>query len=152
VADGRGLAAALVLGADGVVMGSRFWASEEALVHPNLQKAAVAASGDDTLRGRTIDIARGLDVWPARYNLRTMRSQTTDLWHDKDAELRAVADVEGKRYAEAAAIGNAEIVSPIVGEAVGLIHEVAPASKIVQDIVAEAEGILTKRAAAWVSG
>lgn len=146
VADGRGLVAALVLGADGVVMGSRFWASEEALVHPSLQKAAVAAGGDDTLRGRTIDIVRGLDVWPARYNLRTMRSQTTDRWHGKDAELRAVADAEAKRYAEAAAAGNAEIVSPIVGEAVGLIHEVAPAGKIVQDIVAEAEGILTKEA------
>lgn len=147
VADGRGLAAALVLGADGVVMGSRFWASEEALVHPSLQKAAVAAGGDDTLRGRTIDIVRGLDVWPARYNLRTMRSETTDRWHGKDAELRADAEAEGKRYAEAAAAGNAEIVSPIVGEAVGLIHEVAPAGRILQDIVAEAEGILAKGAA-----
>jgi len=147
VANGRGLAAALALGADGVVMGSRFWASEEALVHPNLQKAAVAAGGDDTLRSRTIDIVRGLDVWPARYNLRTMTSRTTDRWHAKDAELRAVAVAEAKRYAEAAAVGDAGIVSPIVGEAVGLIHDIAPAGKILQDMEKEAEGILTKNAA-----
>jgi len=79
VADGRGLASALVLGADGVVMGSRFWASAEALVHANFQKAAVSATGDDTLRSKTIDLVRGINDWPGRYNIRTMRSETRAL-------------------------------------------------------------------------
>ncbi|HEX5822832.1 MAG TPA: nitronate monooxygenase, partial [Candidatus Limnocylindrales bacterium] len=65
VADGRGLAAALALGADGVVVGTRLWASDEALVHPNLQAAVVSASGDETLRSHVIDILKGYDVWPA---------------------------------------------------------------------------------------
>lgn len=152
VADGRGLASALVLGADGVVIGTRFWASTEALVHPNLHKAAVAAGGDDTLRARTIDIVRGLDSWPARYSLRTLRSETTDRWHGKDEELRAVAETEVKRYAEAVAIGDTRIVSPLVGEAVGLIHDIAPAAKILKGIIGEAEIILRQKAPAWVVG
>ena len=149
VADGRGLASALVLGADGVVMGSRFWASAEALVHSNFQKAAVSATGDDTLRGKTIDLVRGINDWPVRYNIRTMRSETTDRWHGREDELRAAAKTEMERYAQAAAAGDATIVSPLVGEAVGLIHDVRPAAKILADIVREAETILQK-APAWV--
>jgi nitronate monooxygenase len=151
VADGRGLAAALVLGADGVVIGSRFWASEEALVHPNLHEAAVAAGGDDTLRSRVIDIVRGLDFWPARYNLRTLKSGATDRWVGREEELRAVADAEVKRYTEAAGNGDTRMVSAIVGEAVGLIRDIAPAGKILQDLVSEAEGILSQKALEWVS-
>ena len=152
VADGRGLASALVLGADGVVIGTRFWASAEALVHPNLHKAAMSAGGDDTLRGRTIDIVRGLDFWPARYDLRTMRSGTTDRWHGKDEKLKAVAENEVKRYADAAASGDTSIVSPIVGEAVGIIHDIRPAGKILEDIVREAATILKRKAPGWVAG
>lgn len=151
VADGRGLAAALMLGADGVVIGSRFWASEEALVHPNLRKAAVAAGGDETVCSRVIDTLRGIDSWPARYSLRTLKSGATDRWIGKEAELRAVADVEVKRYAEAAASGDTRIVSAIVGEAVGLIRDIAPAGKILQDLVSEAERILGRQAPSWVS-
>jgi nitronate monooxygenase len=150
VADGRGLAAALALGADGVVVGTRFWASEEALVHPNLQAAVVSASGDDTLRSRVIDMMRGLDFWPARYDLRTLRSTATDRWHGKEAELRAVAESEIARYAEDAARGDARNVSAIAGEAVGLIHEIAPAGTILRTMISEAEDILRK-ASGWIT-
>jgi nitronate monooxygenase len=150
VADGRGLAAALVLGADGVVVGTRFWASEEALVHPDLQAAAVASSGDDTLRSHVIDILKGYDFWPARYDMRTLRSAATDRWHGNEAELRAVAQLEGARYAEAAARADARNVSPTVGEAIGLIHGVAPAGTILRTMISEAEEILRK-APAWSS-
>ena len=74
------LAAALMLGADGVVVGSRFWASEEALVHPAMLKAAIEASGDDTLRSTVTDIMRGYD-WPKRYTGRVLRNEFTDRWH-----------------------------------------------------------------------
>src|SRR5581483_3808158 len=60
IADGRGLAAALMLGAEGVLMGSRFWASREAAVHPSFQKAAMTADGDATVRTTVVDIARKL--------------------------------------------------------------------------------------------
>lgn len=150
VADGRGLAAALALGADGVLVGTRFWASEEALVHPNLQAAAVSATGDDTLRSRVIDMLRGLDFWPERYALRTLRSDATDRWHGRETDLRAVAETEVARYANAAAKGDAQRVSAIVGEDVGLIHGIAPAGVILRAMTSEAEDILRK-APAWVA-
>jgi nitronate monooxygenase len=152
IADGRGLAAALVLGADGVVVGTRFWASEEALVNPSLRKAALSASGDDTLRSRVIDIMRKLDFWPPRYNLRTLKSETTDRWHGRESELRQVLELEAERYAEAAAKGDGRIVSGIVGEAIGLVHDVVPAGQIVQDLVNEAEAILGNKAQKWLPG
>jgi nitronate monooxygenase len=150
VADGRGLAAALALGADGVLVGTRFWASEEALVHPNLQTAAVSASGDDTVRSRVIDMLRGLDLWPARYDLRTLKSSATDRWHGKEAELRAAGEAEIASYADATAKGDVRSVSAIVGEGVGLIHGIAPASSILLGMVSEAEDIL-KKAPAWIA-
>jgi nitronate monooxygenase len=142
VGDGRGLAAALCLGADGVVVGTRFWASDEALMHPNLQAAAVEASGDETLRSRVIDILRGHDDWPERYEVRTLRSVATDRWHGKESALRATVEPEATRYADAAARGDARNVSPIVGEAIGLIHSVAPAGAILGTMVRQAEDIL----------
>jgi nitronate monooxygenase len=63
IADGRGLAAALALGADGVLMGTRFWASRQALVPAEAQARMIAASGDDTVRTVVEDIASGHD-WP----------------------------------------------------------------------------------------
>ena len=142
IADGRGLAAALVLGADGVVVGTRFWASDEALVHPNQQAAVVSATGDDTIRSDVVDIVKGYDIWPQRYNLRTLRSVVTDRWHGRAAELRTVADGEAARFAEAAARGDATYVGATVGEAIGLIQEIAPAGAILKTMAAEAEDIL----------
>ncbi|HEY7690244.1 MAG TPA: nitronate monooxygenase [Dongiaceae bacterium] len=152
VADGRGLAAALALGADGVVAGTRFWASAEALVHPNLQAAGVAASGDDTLRTTVIDIVRGFTEWPKRYDNRVLKSATTERWSGKEDELRAGMAAEMPRYAEAAAKGDTRVVSPIVGEGIGLIHGVAPAEEILQGMVRQAEDILKRGATAWAAG
>jgi nitronate monooxygenase len=138
------------LGADGVVVGTRFWASEDALVHPNMLAAAVSASGDDTLRSTVIDILKGYDFWPERYDLRTLRSAATDRWAGKEAELRAVAEAEVARYAEAAAEGDARQAGATVGEAIGLIHGVAPAGTILRTMIGEAESIL-RRAPAWIA-
>ncbi|MFT6226687.1 MAG: nitronate monooxygenase, partial [Paracoccaceae bacterium] len=80
IADGRGLAAALMLGADGAVVGSRFWASAEALVPPAMQQAAIAATGDDTLRTRVVDRVRGLR-WPGGFTIRVLKNDFTDRWH-----------------------------------------------------------------------
>lgn len=149
VADGRGLAAALCLGADGGVIGTRLWASEEALVDPNLQAAVVAATGDERLQSSVIDILRGYDVWPERYVVRTLRSAATDRWDGKESELRAAVEPEATRYAEAVARGDARNASPIVGEAIGLIHGIAPAEAILRAMVSEAEAIL-ETAPAWI--
>ncbi len=61
-----------MLGADGAVIGSRFWASSEALVHPNMHRSALAANGDATVRSSVMDIARELD-WPERFTARVLQ-------------------------------------------------------------------------------
>ena len=141
IADGRGLAAALMLGADGVLVGSRFWASEEALVHPNMQAVAIAATGDDTVQTSVTDIVRRRD-WPDRFKIRVMRNEFTDRWHGREDELRATVDREAPAFAAAMAAGDARIATPIVGEAAGLISSVEPAGVILERMVSEAEALL----------
>jgi nitronate monooxygenase len=145
IADGRGLAAALVLGADGVVIGSRFWASEEALVPPGLQSAAMTASGDATLKTRSTDIVRHR-YWPERFQIRVLRNAFTDRWHGREDALQQALDTEAPSFQAAMAAGDATHASPIVGEAVGLLRSVEPAAAILERIVAEAEGLLTSAA------
>jgi nitronate monooxygenase len=108
------------------------------------------AGGDDTLRSSVIDTLKGYDFWSARYDLRTLKSAATDRWAGKEAELRAVAEVEVARYAEAAAKGDARQAGATVGEAIGLIHGIAPAGTILRTMIDEAEGIL-KKAPAWIA-
>ncbi|MFG6517273.1 NAD(P)H-dependent flavin oxidoreductase [Sulfitobacter sp. 1A13496] len=141
VADGRGLAAALMLGADGVVVGSRFWASEEALVHPAMREAALKASGDDTLRSTVTDIMRGYD-WPKRYTGRVLRNDFTDRWHNDPEGLRAALAQELPRWQAAVAEGDARTANAFVGEVAGLIGAVSPAADILRDIVQGAEAAL----------
>jgi len=143
IIDGRGLAAALMLGADGVLMGSRFWASEEALVASGLHAAAVAASGDATLQTSTVDIIRRKD-WPADYLIRVLQNGFIDRWHGNEEALRAAVDAEEAGYQQALASGDADNAGVIVGEGVGLIREIAPAGDIVRSVAAEAERRLSR--------
>jgi nitronate monooxygenase len=143
IADGRGLAAALMLGADGVLVGSRFWAAAEALVHPSHQAAALSASGDDTVKTSTTDIVR-YRHWPDRFKIRVLRNAFTDRWHGREEALRDALEKEAAAYQAALAAGDAENTSPIVGEGIGLIHAVEPAAAILERMVAEAEALLKR--------
>ncbi|MEE9375887.1 MAG: nitronate monooxygenase [Rhizobiaceae bacterium] len=138
IADGRGLAAALMLGADGVVVGSRLWASEEALVHPNMLKAALQAIGDDTLRSSVMDVARHLK-WPEGYTARVLKNSFTDRWHDNIEGLLKQADQQAIEWKNAWIEGDMTIANTFVGEVAGLIDEVLPAAKIIEAMVEEAE-------------
>jgi len=141
VGDGRGLAAALMLGADGVLVGSRLWASQEANVGERMHAAALAATGDDTIRSQVMDLARKLD-WPSRYTARVLRNTYTERWHGREAELLAVADEEAAKYRAAWAQGDPENSNTFVGEVVGLIQAIEPAGDIVERMVREAERLL----------
>lgn len=143
VGDGRGLAAALMLGAEGVLVGSRFWASKEALVHPNMLRAAVTASGDDTIRSSVMDVVRGLE-WPDRYDARVLKNDFTDLWHDNIEGLKAQVDEESVRWREALVVGNAATANAFVGEVTGLINEIKSAGEILNNMVGHAEAALGK--------
>jgi nitronate monooxygenase len=146
VADGRGLAAALMLGADGVLIGSRFWASREAAVPASFQAAAAAADGDATLRTSVVDIVRGKD-WPQEFTARVMNNRFVRDWHGREAALAAPnhAATELGRYTRGWESGDAENTGVFVGEAAGLIHDVLPAGDIVRGIVAQAESLLARR-------
>src|SRR5215475_7210477 len=86
IADGRGVAAALVLGAAGALIGTRFQATPEALVDPSITKAIIEACGEDTERNTVLDIARG-SSWPSEYSARTLRNWVVEQWRGRDDEL-----------------------------------------------------------------
>ena len=141
IADGRGLAAALMLGAEGVLIGSRLCASDEALVAPDMLAAALGANGDDTIRSTVMDVARRLN-WPDRYTCRVLRNGFTDRWHEDLAGLIAVAEAEAAKWAEAWDAGDPQGANTFVGEVVGMIDAVRPAGELIAEISAEAEALL----------
>jgi len=137
IADGRGLAAALMLGADGVLVGTRFWASREALVHPNHHAAAVAATGDQTVRSALPDIARRLD-WPSPFDIRVSDNAFIAKWRGREAELRAAIEAEALAYRNAFMAGDPDKAAVVFGEAAGLISDIPSAGEIVARMVDEA--------------
>jgi nitronate monooxygenase len=143
VGDGRGLAAALMLGADGVLVGSRLWASAEANVSAPMHAAALAACGDDTIRSQVMDLARKLD-WPARYTARVLKNAYTERWHGRERELMMVADEEAQKYRKAWAEGDPEGSNTFVGETVGLIEAIEPVGDLIGRMASEAEACLKR--------
>ncbi|HUJ87613.1 MAG TPA: nitronate monooxygenase [Burkholderiales bacterium] len=143
IADGRGLAAALMLGADGVLMGTRFWASTEALVATRHHEAIIETDGDGTIRTRVADIARQIP-WPRGFTARIRRNAFTNRWHGREDELERNASVEGPRYRKAFAEGDPENTAVWFGEAAGLIHSIEPAGAIVERVAAEALDVLER--------
>ncbi len=137
IADGRGLAASLMLGADGVLVGSRFWAASEALVHPNMWQAAIDATGDDTLRSKIVDIVRSRD-WPDRYTINLVENDFSKDWHGRESALKT-DKVAQQTWNDALSAGNTAIANTFVGEATGLIHDVKPAWEIIDMMVSQAK-------------
>ena len=142
IADGRGLAAALMLGADGVVVGSRFWASHEADVHDAMLAAAIAADGDATIRSSVMDIARRLN-WPDAYTARVLKNDFTDRWHDDLDGLLQLQDEEAERWREAWQEGDTRTANTFVGEATGLIRSVESAKDILESMSRQAQDCLS---------
>jgi nitronate monooxygenase len=141
VADGRGLAAALMLGADGVLMGTRFLASVEAAADRAAKDIVVAASGDRTIRSILFDIVRR-NVWPAPYTGRVLQNEFSERWRGREAELMQNQAPEAERYADARAKGDFDTAAVIAGEAVDLIAEILPAAEIVERTVKEASRLI----------
>lgn len=141
IADGRGLAAALMLGAEGVLVGTRFYASAESLAHAKAKALMAEAQGDATIRTSTIDIVRDIP-WPADFTVRVLRNRFVERWHGAEAELKGRQAAELARYQAAVAEGDFATAGVLGGEAVGLFDAVLPAGAIVAGMVAEAERAL----------
>lgn len=141
VADGRGLAAALMLGADGVLVGTRFYATEEAAGPMRAKERIVAASGDQTIRGIIFDIARR-NVWPAPYNGRVLKNEFSEKWRGRETELMQHQNAEAARYDKAKADENFDTAAVIAGETVDVIDSILPAAEVVERMVKEASSLL----------
>lgn len=145
IADGRGLAAALMLGADGVLVGTRFWASAEALTPQAMIDRAARASGDDTVRTKAIDALRGVP-WPEEFSFRVLKNKFTDEWAHREAEAAAARGSLAGAYAEARKQQDLDMYLTVVGEATGLLHDRPSAASIIQEMVTQAESLLKRGA------
>ena len=143
IADGRGLAAALMLGASAVLLGTRFYATEEAAASPSAKQRICAASGDDTVRSVVFDISRR-NVWPAPFSGRCLRNEHLERWLGREVDLLRNLDEEANRYAAARGEGNFDIAAVIAGEAAGLIADVPSAAGLVAAIASGASGLLAR--------
>jgi nitronate monooxygenase len=145
VADGRGLAAALLLGADGVMMGTRFVASDEALPSTGFKQRVVQGVASDTVRTRGFDQIRGID-WPEHYSGRALANQFTERWLGREHLLSSAASSVAYDYAAALRDDNLDVRAIWTGEVVDLVRDILPAGQLVEQIVAQARQVLQRGA------
>jgi nitronate monooxygenase len=141
VADGRGLAAALMLGADGVVVGTRLWASAEALTPQAHIDKTIGVTGDSTIRTKVLDALRGVP-WPREYSFRFLKNKLTDEWANRESEAFSALGTLSAKYAEARARNDLDSTAVVCGEVVGLLRDRPTAKSIVNSMVARAEELL----------
>jgi enoyl-[acyl-carrier protein] reductase II len=143
IADGRGLAAALCLGASGVVMGTRFLASTEMAVRPEWKAMIVGAESTDARHTPVIDLIlppynRPHD--PAR--ARVLRTPFAEQWGDGPADLAEHVEALTPAILNEILSGGGEDYVPFAGQSVGLIHDIRPARDIIRDSIEAAERII----------
>lgn len=137
IGDGRGLAASLALGAEGVMLGSRFFASTESLAPEPAKRKAVLATGDQTIRTSVFDVLRQYD-WPRPYNLRSLKNTMTELFANDIDLLKTNKAQEMTRFSNAVDANDFDIAPVIVGEAIDLIHDLPAAGEIIGRLMNEA--------------
>ena len=143
IADGRGLAAALALGAEGVLLGTRFMATPEAPIHANFKQAIVKSDGHDTVLTEIPDLA-SQRVWPGAMS-RAQRNKFIERWAGREWALRQNASEVSKEVAAARAAGDIDNASLSFGQDAGLIDSIKSVKDVVAEIVTEAEAILKNR-------
>ncbi len=135
IADGRGLVAALALGAEGVLVGTRFIATPEASSHINYKERLVAMSDEDTVVSRSY----------TGKTCRVIRNLYTEEWRDRESEAKPFplqVGVAGEHIVGAMLHGEMERGFAPAGQISGAIHAVTPAGEVVRAIIREAEDVL----------
>ena len=143
IVDGRGLAAALSLGAQGVAMGTRFLASDEMAVNAEWKQMIVAAGSADAVHTEVLEVLLppyNRAHYPAR--ARVLRTPFLDRWTGHDAELVEQAPHLTSAIVEAVLAGDGHQYVPFAGQSAGLVHDVRPAGRIIRETVQQAEQIL----------
>ena len=141
IADGRGLAPALMLGADGVLVGTRLWASAEALTSKAHTDKAMDVTGVSTIRTKVLDALRGVP-WPREYSFRFLKNKLTEEWADREIEAFRAFGSLSEKYAQARAQNDLDTVAVACGEAVGLLKDRPTAESIVKSMAAQAADLL----------
>ena len=141
--DGRGLAAALMLGAVGVNMGTRFLASREAPISESWKQAILAASSQDAIKARAIHALESDPDYPGFETvLRSLHTPFLDQWNDRPDEVAAQRDRLNAEIEELYEKGRGHEVVLTAGQGAGAINEILPVAEIVRRVVTEAEQAL----------
>ena len=146
VGDGRGLAAALALGAEGVLMGTRFLATKEAPIPDGWKRAILDAGGHDTVRTSIPDYAFEA-AWPDPIAVRVIRNSFLERWLGREEEVRKLGMELGAKLREARQRDDPDEMNLMAGEVVGMIHDLPSARALLERVVREAEGLLPQLAA-----
>ena len=141
IADGRTLAAALVLGADGALVGSRLWATQECLAPQGAKDVALATTGDGTARSAIFDILRRKN-WPAPYDFRAIRNRLHRQWEGRVDALRAAPEEARAHYDQGWHAGDFDAAHVTVGEGVGLVHDLPEAHALIARMSQDAQNRL----------
>ena len=145
VGDGRGLAAALLLGADGVLVGTRFVASQESEAPAGFREAIIRADGDSTTKSSSVDVVRRR-YWPnPEFVVRVLENRFVSRWHGREREMEKAIDVENERFWSAFKAGDADNSGVLMGEVCGIIKDAPPAARIIEDKVSQACRLLGSR-------
>jgi enoyl-[acyl-carrier protein] reductase II len=146
IADERGLAAALLLGAQGVNIGTRFLASAEAAVSEEWKQRIVAAVSEDAVKVEFADHIFPLPSREGGYGTlpRVLRTPFVEEWNRNQGEIDREAERLSGELLAAVQQGRGHELVPFTGQTAGLIREVLPAGEIVRQTVVEAEEALRK--------
>jgi nitronate monooxygenase len=157
IVDGRGVAGALALGADGVWVGTRLVATPEAAVHSEHKRRLVEGKGEQTVRSAIFG-----PEWPHFNPMRVLRNRVVDEWTDRLAEVPMVRDnlpvigrtkflgqeMEMRKFnvmlPTAETEGDWEEMPWLAGQGVGLIHDIRPAKEVVETMMADARAIMKR--------
>jgi len=142
ISDGRGLVAALALGAEGAIIGTRFIATPEAQAAPGYRDALVRSSEADTMRTRAY----------TGKTARTIKTAYAEEWETRAGDIKpfpfqAMTSIQNQVMDYPGLTESFDVTRTFMpaGQGVGMIHEIKPAADVVRDIIAEAEAVIDKR-------
>jgi nitronate monooxygenase len=144
IGDGRGIAAALMLGAEAVWLGTSFIATEESGVSDAYRARVVGATSDDTILTDVFDVAAGRP-WPEGVSGRAIANDFSRRWHGREEALRAWAEEHRADYVALGPEFEIDQHAVWAGEAATLVTRVEPAGEVVARLVAEATAVLEQR-------
>jgi NAD(P)H-dependent flavin oxidoreductase YrpB (nitropropane dioxygenase family) len=142
IADGRGLAASLMLGAAGALLGTRFLATVEAPIPEAVKQVIVGSDGSDTDLTEIPDIISGR-VWPGAF-ARSWRNALIKEWSGREWELRQYLPEAAAAAAEARAAVDVDRMPILFGQDAGLIISIEPVQALVEQIAADADAAIRR--------